>query len=93
MPYDKLIITFSLSFFFFCDFVYLYVFLNQVLYDIGAVSTKEPFKCVINQGIILGEVSLLLSNLHYSILGLSVQVFNVVSGRFNIWHAETQMGI
>lgn len=29
----------------------------QVLYDIGVVSTKEPFKCVINQGIILGEVS------------------------------------
>lgn len=29
----------------------------QVLYDIGIVSTKEPFKCVINQGIILGEVS------------------------------------
>lgn len=28
----------------------------QVLYDIGVVSTKEPFKCVINQGIILGEV-------------------------------------
>lgn len=29
----------------------------QVLYDIGVVSTKEPFKCLINQGIILGEVS------------------------------------
>lgn len=29
---------------------------SQVLYDIGVVSTKEPFKCVINQGIILGEV-------------------------------------
>ncbi|RVX08025.1 Leucine--tRNA ligase, chloroplastic/mitochondrial [Vitis vinifera] len=28
----------------------------KVLYDIGVVSTKEPFKCVINQGIILGEV-------------------------------------
>ncbi|KAL8104179.1 leucine--tRNA ligase, chloroplastic/mitochondrial [Apium graveolens] len=31
-------------------------FWHKVLYDIGAVSTKEPFKCVINQGIILGEV-------------------------------------
>ncbi|KAI3740235.1 hypothetical protein L2E82_30660 [Cichorium intybus] len=29
----------------------------MVLYDIGVVSTKEPFKCVINQGIILGEAS------------------------------------
>lgn len=34
--------------------------LLQVLYDIGVVSTKEPFKCVINQGIILGEVSIAL---------------------------------
>lgn len=31
-------------------------FLSQVLFDIGVVSTKEPFQCVINQGIILGEV-------------------------------------
>ncbi|XP_057537136.1 leucine--tRNA ligase, chloroplastic/mitochondrial isoform X1 [Amaranthus tricolor] len=31
-------------------------FWHKVLYDIGVVSTKEPFKCVINQGIILGEV-------------------------------------
>uniref|UniRef100_A0A7C9A523 leucine--tRNA ligase n=1 Tax=Opuntia streptacantha TaxID=393608 RepID=A0A7C9A523_OPUST len=31
-------------------------FWHKVLYDIGIVSTKEPFKCVINQGIILGEV-------------------------------------
>ncbi|KAF5943595.1 hypothetical protein HYC85_017672 [Camellia sinensis] len=30
--------------------------IGKVLYDIGVVSTKEPFKCVINQGIILGEV-------------------------------------
>ncbi|XP_057962547.1 leucine--tRNA ligase, chloroplastic/mitochondrial isoform X2 [Malania oleifera] len=30
-------------------------FWHKVLYDIGIVSTKEPFKCVINQGIILGE--------------------------------------
>ncbi|CAI5523469.1 unnamed protein product [Closterium sp. Naga37s-1] len=28
----------------------------QVLYDIGAVSTKEPFQCLVNQGMILGEV-------------------------------------
>ncbi|KAG6383828.1 hypothetical protein SASPL_156403 [Salvia splendens] len=28
----------------------------KVLYDVGVVSTKEPFQCVINQGIILGEV-------------------------------------
>ncbi|KAL5990120.1 hypothetical protein ACLOJK_011017 [Asimina triloba] len=27
-----------------------------VLYDIGVVTTKEPFQCLINQGIILGEV-------------------------------------
>uniref|UniRef100_A0A2P2MC19 leucine--tRNA ligase n=1 Tax=Rhizophora mucronata TaxID=61149 RepID=A0A2P2MC19_RHIMU len=31
-------------------------FWHKFLYDIGIVSTKEPFKCVINQGIILGEV-------------------------------------
>ncbi|XP_073158506.1 leucine--tRNA ligase, chloroplastic/mitochondrial [Henckelia pumila] len=31
-------------------------FWHKVLFDIGVVSTKEPFKCVINQGIILGEV-------------------------------------
>ncbi|KAI8525066.1 hypothetical protein RHMOL_Rhmol13G0199200 [Rhododendron molle] len=31
-------------------------FWHKVLYDIGVVSAKEPFKCVINQGIILGEV-------------------------------------
>ncbi|KAL9236597.1 hypothetical protein vseg_011245 [Gypsophila vaccaria] len=31
-------------------------FWHKVLYDIGVVSSKEPFKCVINQGIILGEV-------------------------------------
>lgn len=31
-------------------------FWHKVLNDIGVVSTKEPFKCVINQGIILGEV-------------------------------------
>ncbi|XP_015885761.2 leucine--tRNA ligase, chloroplastic/mitochondrial [Ziziphus jujuba] len=31
-------------------------FWHKVLFDIGIVSTKEPFKCVINQGIILGEV-------------------------------------
>jgi leucyl-tRNA synthetase len=38
-------------------------FWHKVLYDIGVVSTKEPFKCVINQGIILGEVSRLLHRL------------------------------
>ncbi|RWW13693.1 hypothetical protein BHE74_00008293 [Ensete ventricosum] len=31
-----------------------------VLYDIGVVSTKEPFQCLINQGLILGEVSKLV---------------------------------
>ncbi|KAJ1427170.1 Valyl/Leucyl/Isoleucyl-tRNA synthetase, editing domain [Sesbania bispinosa] len=31
-------------------------FWHKVLFDIGVVSTKEPFQCVINQGIILGEV-------------------------------------
>ncbi|XP_043688772.1 leucine--tRNA ligase, chloroplastic/mitochondrial isoform X2 [Telopea speciosissima] len=31
-------------------------FWHKVLYDIGVVSTKEPFQCLINQGIILGEV-------------------------------------
>ncbi|KAL8032932.1 hypothetical protein ABFX02_13G129700 [Erythranthe guttata] len=34
-------------------------FWHKVLYDIGVVSTKEPFQCVINQGIILGEVQYL----------------------------------
>ncbi|KAG9139004.1 hypothetical protein Leryth_025324 [Lithospermum erythrorhizon] len=36
------------------------MFWHKVLYDIGVVSTKEPFKCVINQGIILGEVQFLV---------------------------------
>ncbi|KAI3827210.1 hypothetical protein L1987_01282 [Smallanthus sonchifolius] len=36
-------------------------FWHQVLYDIGVVSTKELFKCVINQGIILGEVQYMAS--------------------------------
>ncbi|XP_057830393.2 leucine--tRNA ligase, chloroplastic/mitochondrial isoform X2 [Cryptomeria japonica] len=31
-------------------------FWHKVLYDIGIVSTKEPFQCLINQGMILGEV-------------------------------------
>ncbi|CAA7402181.1 unnamed protein product [Spirodela intermedia] len=31
-------------------------FWHKVLYDIGIVSTKEPFQCLINQGLILGEV-------------------------------------
>ncbi|KAK4259044.1 hypothetical protein QN277_005420 [Acacia crassicarpa] len=31
-------------------------FWHKVLYDVGVVSTKEPFQCVINQGLILGEV-------------------------------------
>jgi len=35
-------------------------FWHKVLYDIGAVSTKEPFQCLVNQGMILGEVSALL---------------------------------
>ncbi|CAI6001125.1 unnamed protein product [Closterium sp. NIES-65] len=30
-------------------------FWHKVLYDIGAVSTKEPFQCLVNQGMILGE--------------------------------------
>ena len=28
----------------------------QVLYDLGVVSTKEPFKRLVSQGMILGEV-------------------------------------
>lgn len=35
-------------------------FWHKVLYDIGAVSTKEPFQCLVNQGMILGEVFALL---------------------------------
>ncbi|KAI3941448.1 hypothetical protein MKW98_022455 [Papaver atlanticum] len=31
-------------------------FWHKVLFDIGVVSTKEPFQCLINQGLILGEV-------------------------------------
>ncbi|CAO2185387.1 unnamed protein product [Urochloa humidicola] len=31
-------------------------FWHKVLYDMSVVSTKEPFKCLINQGLILGEV-------------------------------------
>ncbi|CAJ1941400.1 unnamed protein product [Sphenostylis stenocarpa] len=36
-------------------------FWHKVLFDIGVVSTKEPFQCVINQGIILGEVVSIIS--------------------------------
>ena len=32
-------------------------FWHKVLYDIGVVSTKEPFQCLVSQGMILGEVS------------------------------------
>lgn len=64
----------------------------QVLYDIGVVSTKEPFQCVINQGIILGEVSSLLLDPCYIIFHLC-KYFNGLSGRFNIQHSEVQMGI
>ncbi|KAJ7558132.1 hypothetical protein O6H91_04G025700 [Diphasiastrum complanatum] len=31
-------------------------FWHKVLYDIGVVTTKEPFQCLVNQGMILGEV-------------------------------------
>ncbi|PKU73357.1 leucine--tRNA ligase, chloroplastic/mitochondrial isoform X2 [Dendrobium catenatum] len=31
-------------------------FWHKVLYDIGVVSTKEPFHCLINQGLILGQI-------------------------------------
>lgn len=31
-------------------------FWHKVLYDVGAVSTKEPFQCLVSQGMILGEV-------------------------------------
>ncbi|XP_020251758.1 leucine--tRNA ligase, chloroplastic/mitochondrial isoform X2 [Asparagus officinalis] len=31
-------------------------FWHKVLYDIGVVSSKEPFQCLINQGLILGEM-------------------------------------
>ncbi|KAI3997095.1 hypothetical protein MKX01_032746 [Papaver californicum] len=31
-------------------------FWHKVLFDIGVVFTKEPFQCLINQGLILGEV-------------------------------------
>ncbi|KAK8940182.1 hypothetical protein KSP40_PGU009197 [Platanthera guangdongensis] len=31
-------------------------FWHKVLYDIDVVSTKEPFHCLINQGLILGEI-------------------------------------
>lgn len=31
-------------------------FWHKVLFDIGVVSTKEPFQCLVNQGMILGEV-------------------------------------
>ena len=31
-------------------------FWHKVLYDIGVVSTKEPFQRLVSQGMILGEV-------------------------------------
>jgi leucyl-tRNA synthetase len=31
-------------------------FWHKVLYDVGAVSTPEPFQCLVSQGMILGEV-------------------------------------
>ena len=31
-------------------------FWHKVLYDIGLVSTKEPFQSLVSQGMILGEV-------------------------------------
>ena len=32
-------------------------FWHKVLYDIGVVTTKEPFRKLVSQGMILGEVS------------------------------------
>lgn len=43
----------------------------QFLYDIGVVSSKEPFKCLINQGLILGEVS-------KNLLEIELQKFNEI---------------
>jgi leucyl-tRNA synthetase len=37
-------------------------FWHKVLYDIGAVSTKEPFQRVVNQGMILGQTYLYYSD-------------------------------
>lgn len=31
-------------------------FWHKVLYDLGVVSTPEPFQCLVSQGMILGEV-------------------------------------
>ena len=31
-------------------------FWHKVLYDLGVVSTKEPFRRLVSQGMILGEV-------------------------------------
>ena len=31
-------------------------FWHKVLYDLGVVSTKEPFQRLVSQGMILGEV-------------------------------------
>lgn len=33
-------------------------FWHKVLYDLGVVSTKEPFKRLVSQGMILGEVGM-----------------------------------
>lgn len=35
-------------------------FWHKVLYDIGVVSSKEPFQKLVSQGMILGEVGSLL---------------------------------
>ena len=39
-------------------------FWHKVLYDLGVVSTKEPFQSLVSQGMILGEVRLQLQCLH-----------------------------
>jgi len=54
----------------------------------GVVSTKEPFKCLINQGLILGEVSdtTFCQNFHMFINDFIVP--NKCCNRLSILHIE-----
>jgi hypothetical protein len=65
-------------------------FWHKVLYDIGAVSTKEPFQCLVNQGMILGEV---LRHILVHPCTLCICLFCTVPGLYEHYHSRAIDGL
>jgi hypothetical protein len=55
----------------------------------GVVSTKEPFKCLINQGLILGEVGATSVYQNFYMFMNDFIVANKCCNRLSILHIET----